>query len=480
MLWFLIEIIYMKRRRSIVWFRNDLRLHDNESILEAVNYSDEVIYAYIFDIRHFQEKTSFGFLKTGIHRARFIIESVAELKAKLKEAGSDLYVRIGYTEQEIFKLANEVKSSWVFCNRERTHEEVLVQNSLEKKLWTIGQELRFFRGKMLLHTADLPFPVTQTPDIFTVFRKEVEKFVEVREPLPVPDRIQPCTHAIDYGTIPTLEALNDSYKGQDGQEGVVFKFKGGESAALARLRYYIWEAKLIQNYKETRNNLLGTDFSSRFSPYLAHGCLSPKTIYDEINKFELQHGANESTYWLYFELLWRDFFRFMGKKHGNKIFQFTGTRGVNSPSTSQDWNLINKWIDGNTGIPFIDANMRELASTGYMSNRGRQNVASFFINDLKQNWLIGAEYFESCLIDYDPCSNYGNWNYLAGVGSDPRQDRYFNTLSQAKRYDPDGSYVKHWIPQLKNRPIAEVHDPLLDDCNTVHEGSIYENLSISI
>ena len=121
-------------------------------------------------------------------------------------------------------------------------------------------------------------------------------------------------------------------------------------------------------------------------------------------------------------------------------------------SWSDDRDKLFAWVLGETGIPFIDANMKELRDTGFMSNRGRQNVASFLVKDLKVNWQMGAEYFESALIDYDPCSNYGNWNYVAGVGNDPRENRYFNILSQAKRYDPDGAFVRHWLPELAALP----------------------------
>ena len=121
--------------------------------------------------------------------------------------------------------------------------------------------------------------------------------------------------------------------------------------------------------------------------------------------------------------------------------------------------LFQRWKEGNTGVPFIDANMRELKHTGYISSTGRQNVASFLIKDLKLNWQLGADYFESILIDYDVASNYGNWNDLAGVGSDPKANRYVNVLAQAKRYDPDGAYVKNWIPELKSIPASKIHQP---------------------
>lgn len=445
-------------RRAIVWFRQDLRLHDNEAMNDALKHSEEIIPVYIFDERIFRAKTIFGFPKTGKFRTQFIIESVIALRIALRAIGSDLIVRIGKAEEEIFNIANQAKTSWVFCNRERTEEEVQVQDALEKRLWAIGQEVRFSRGKMLYYTQDFPFPITHTPDVFSTFRKEVERFIDIRALQPsIEQRLLPVPEKINAGTIPTLADFDLSPISEE--EKAVMPFKGGEAEALKRLHYYLWESDAISTYKETRNGMIGADYSSKFSAYLAQGCLSPKMIYHEIKRYEAAKGANKSTYWLVFELLWRDFFRLMGKKHGNKIFQKGGTKSERNPLLKNNKQLLQLWIEGRTGIPFIDANMRELAATGFMSNRGRQNVASFLVHDLHVNWQMGADYFESVLIDYDPCSNYGNWNYIAGVGSDPRENRYFNILLQAKRYDPKGDYVKLWLPELAAIPVEKIHQP---------------------
>eukprot|EP00903_Cladosiphon_okamuranus_P000106 g106.t1 len=182
-------------------------------------------------------------------------------------------------------------------------------------------------------------------------------------------------------------------------------------------------------------------------------------IYHELKKYEAERGANKSTYWLFFELLWRDFFRLMGKKYEEKIFLKGGTKDEAPDGLRNNWQHFRPWLEGETGVPFIDANMRELNLTGFMSNRGRQNVASFLVKDLKINWQMGAEYFESMLIDYDVTSNWGNWNYVAGVGSDPREDRYFNIVKQARRYDPQGDYVRLWVPELSDLPTEFIHIP---------------------
>lgn len=434
----------MKRQRVIVWFRQDLRLHDNESLLHALKQGSEVIPVFVFDERVFMGKTKFGFKKTEKFRAQFIIESVQDLRNSLQELGSDLIVRIGNPEEEIFEIAKKAKTKWVFCNRERTSEEEKVQDALEKKLWSIGQEIIFSRGKMLYHTQDLPFPITQCPDTFSGFRKEVERFVKIREPLATPtEQFFPLTINIEKGAIPTIQNFGHSPVEKDNR--AVIDFRGGESEALLRLKEYLWDTDAILTYKETRNELLGANFSSKFSSWLAQGCLSPKLIFWEIQRYEIERTKNDSTSLLFYDLLWRDYFRFMGKKHGCKIFQKGGAKEVINPELKDDSKSLQSWINGETGVPFIDANMRELASTGFMSNRGRQNVASFLVENLKVNWQMGAEYFESLLIDYDPCSNWGNWNYIAGVGIDPRHSKDFNIDSQAKKHDPYGEYVKRWL-----------------------------------
>jgi len=462
----------MQKKRGIVWFRQDLRLHDNEALTEALKTVDEVIPVFVFDERMFLGKTSYNFPKTGKFRAHFVIESIHDLRDSLQKLGSNLIVRIGKPEEVIFDIAKQVKSSWVFCNRERMQEEAQVQDALEKNLWTIGQEIRYSRGKMLYYTADLPFPIQHTPDVFTNFRKEVERYVSVREPLPAPTKpFNPLTVQVESGTIPVVEDFGHEPIEYDPRTAIIHK--GGETEGLKRLHYYLWESNLIQKYKDTRNEMIGSDYSSKFSAWLAQGCLSPKQIYYEIKKYEAERGDNESTYWLFFELLWRDFFRFVAKKYGNKIFLKGGTRDEIDTRLRDDFRLFDQWAEGRTGVPFIDANMREMNATGFMSNRGRQNVASFLVKDLRVNWQMGAELFESQLIDYDVTSNWCNWNYIAGVGSDPRENRYFNILSQARHrenryfnilsqarhYDPNGDYVKLWLPELADVPAEKVHQP---------------------
>ena len=190
---------------------------------------------------------------------------------------------------------------------------------------------------------------------------------------------------------------------------------------------------------------MGADYSSKLSPWLSGGCISAVQVYWEIKRYEEERVANESTYWLFFELLWREFFRFVGRRYGPRLFAKGGIKGEETDPAYSNRDKLERWRLGQTEDEFVNANMVELVLTGWMSNRGRQNVASYLIHDLGQDWLEGARFFERNLIDYDPCSNYGNWAYLGGVGNDPRPNRAFNLKKQAEIYDSDGSFRKLWL-----------------------------------
>ncbi|MFG6107255.1 DASH family cryptochrome [Leptothoe sp. EHU-05/26/07-4] len=439
---------------NLVWYRNDLRLHDHEPIFRALQEDTQVIPVYCFDPRHFST-TSFGFPKTGAFRGQFLLESVADLRHSLKQLGSNLIVRYGLPEDVIPQLARQFNIKAVFCHHEVTAEEVAVEKALQDALLTLGIPLRTFWGATLYYPDDLPFGIDQLPELFSKFRKQVEKAVVVRNVFPTPVQL-PKLAEVDVGQLPSLETLGLSAPLLD--DRAVLMFKGGENAGQSRLHDYFWAKDCLKDYKQTRNGMLGADYSSKLSPWLALGCLSPRWIYEQVQAYESERVRNDSTYWLIFELLWRDFFRFICAKHGDRIFYRTGLQRL-MIAWQEDWPRFQRWQAGKTGFPLVDANMRELAITGFMSNRGRQNVASFLTKNLGINWQMGAEWFESQLIDYDVCSNWGNWNYAAGVGNDARGFRYFNILKQSSMYDPTGDYIRHWLPELMQIPGDKVHQP---------------------
>ena len=451
---FLMSDAISNKSRVIVWFRNDLRSHDHEALHRAVQTGAVIVPVYCFDPRQF-EQTSFGFPKTGRFRAEFLLASLRDLRTSLENLGSSLVIRRGMPELIIPELAQEIRASAVYFHEETTFEEIKVEAKLIANLKKLGIDSQSFWGHTLYHLDDLPFDINQLPELFTSFRKEVEKSCAVNSLFPQPSKLLSLGE-LAVGEIPTMADLGLGAAIAD--QRAVMPFTGGESAGLARLDYYFWQSDLIATYKETRNGMLGGDYSSKFSPWLALGCLSPRYIYSQVQQYERERRANDSTYWLVFELLWRDYFRFIAAKHGDRLFKISGLQGINLP-WSEDLEQFQLWQSGRTGFPLIDANMQELAVTGFMSNRGRQNVASFLTKNMGINWQIGAEWFESILIDYDVCSNWGNWNYTAGVGNDARGFRYFNILKQANDYDPEGKYVKHWLPALQSVPVTKIHTP---------------------
>ncbi len=430
----------------MVWFKSELRVEDHEALFKACVKADFVLPIYIFDDRTFAPQ-NLGFTKTGSFRTRFLIESVSNLRVSLELLGAELHVFRGLPENIIPALVQTLKLSAVYTNREVTQEELSVQNNIENQLSLQGVPLELFWQNTLYHLEDIPWPIQHLPDTFTLFRKEIEQDAHIRKPFPKPERI-PYRKEMEINEIPTLKDLGIPSTISDNRS--VLHFSGGEDEAKKRVKEYFWEKDLLKSYKTTRNELIGADYSTKLSPWLSLGCISPRVIYSEVKRYETERVKNDSTYWLMFELLWRDYFRFAAKKYGNKIFNLNGIRKPKK-ILNKDKDAFEKWKIGKTGVPFIDANMQELLLTGFMSNRGRQNVASYLVHDLKVDWTWGASWFESQLIDYDVASNWLNWAYIAGVGNDPHEDRYFNTESQVKKYDPKGTYVALWLNSLEGR-----------------------------
>jgi deoxyribodipyrimidine photo-lyase len=425
---------------GLVWFRNNLRVNDNMVLNEALKQQNHIIAVYCFDPRSF-EIGDFGFKKTEKFRAKFLIETVEDLKKNLKSLNIELLVHHKIPELIIPELIKKHGVSAMYLQKEWTAEEQHVLNKVKSAVSKNVEYYEFF-DQFLYHPEDIAMSFSQIPQVFTNFRKKVEKYSKVRSSVSVESQT-PNTNISNSTQIPTLKDLG--FKDFKTHANTAFPFKGGETSAIQRLNNYFFETKKLGFYKKTRNGLVGTDFSSKFSPWLANGSISARTIYWQVKKFEKEHYKNQSTYWLIFELIWRDYFKYISLKHGNTIFKIGGIL-----NKEYEWKtnqaLIKQWIEGETRSTFVNANMVELKKTGWMSNRGRQNVASFFAKDLLLDWRIGAAYFESLLIDYDVHSNYGNWMYVAGVGNDPR-DRKFNVDTQAERYDANGKFQNLWLQE---------------------------------
>ena len=426
---------------NLIWFRNDLRIQDNISLQEAMK-GEKVIATYCFDTFYF-ETDEFGFKRTERFRAKFLIETIADLKQELAKLNIPLFIFVGESSNHIPKLIEQYSINKVFLQKEWTRNENLILEAVKN---STDAEVEFIENfnQFLFDPDDIPYPNLEAiPEIFTNFRKKCEKEISVRPIIPIENKIPKKNLEHSHTSIPTLQDLGLTEFIPDSR--TAFPFKGGESAALERIQYYFWETKKLAFYKKTRNGLIGKDYSSKLSPWLANGSISTRTIYWEVKRFEKEVEKNQDTYWLVFELIWRDYFKYVSLKHQNKIFKIGGILDKN-----YDWknskNALSQWINGNTPEPFVNANMRELANTGWMSNRGRQNVASFWAKEWQQDWRIGAAYFESMLVDYDVHSNWGNWMYNSGVGNDPR-DRKFNIKRQAEMYDAKGKFQNLWLQE---------------------------------
>jgi len=422
--------------RSIYWFRNDLRLSDNLSLNKALDNSKYILFLFVDDESN-RQHTSWEFMRTDAHRETFINQGISSLDKALKSYGHSLHVLKGNTVEILNKIVQEHHIDSIFCEEIAASEE----NEQIKALKKLNVNIKSIFQSSLFNVKQLPFDIKNMPDVFTKFRKcmELEK-IEPNNPEQLSDNIKNILPINFNSTKITVKKIHRHKE----SSFPIYKdnFMGGELNAMENIKKY-FQSNLPQSYKDTRNNLIGINFSTKFSPWLALGFISPRQIYAYLKHYELKFLANESTYWIFFELLWRDFFRFIFIKYGDKFFYKSGL-GLNPIKINHNAKNLEAWIKGKTSNSFINAGMIELYKTGFLSNRMRQIVASYLVNELSCDWRSGASWFESQLIDYDVYSNYGNWAYIAGCGTDPRGGRYFNIEKQRKIYDPDGIYQQIW------------------------------------
>uniref|UniRef100_A0A4W6DAQ9 Cryptochrome DASH n=1 Tax=Lates calcarifer TaxID=8187 RepID=A0A4W6DAQ9_LATCA len=415
-------------RTVICLLRNDLRLHDNELFHWAQRNAEYIVPLYCFDPRHYVGTYNYNLPKTGPFRLRFLLESIRDLRSTLLNKGSNLVVRRGKPEDVVAELIKQLGSvSTVAFHEEVTSEELNVEKRVKDVCTQMKVKVHTCWGSTLYHRDDLPFHhISRLPDVYTEFRKAVEARSRVRPLFPTPEQLKPLPPGLEEGAIPTAQDLEQTEPLTDPRSA--FPCSGGESQALARLKHYFWDSDAVATYKETRNGLIGVDYSTKFAPWLAMGCISPRYIYHQNKQYERERTANQSTYWVIFELLWRDYFKFVGAKYGNRLFQLEGLQNKSVP-WKKDMKLFNAWKGfALCGRPGLD-------------------------------WRMGAEWFEYLLIDYDVCSNYGNWLYSAGIGNDPRENRKFNMIKQGLDYDNNGDYVRQWVPELKEIRGSDVHTP---------------------
>ncbi len=428
-----------KYQTSLFVFQNDLRVTDNLALLEASKSSESLVCCFCLDPSA-TRYGRYGIPSLGQHRLKFLQESLQCLSAELEKRGQKLLVLRGSFEKEVTRAISELGADAVFISE---HQGVYEQRhlALVKNRFPF---LPFYEisNNTLFNEHDLPFLLDELPATFSQFRKQVEPLKDSYHVADIKN-LAPAPKNFDVAIVPPFES-STTYQ----------LYRGGELAGVSHLQNYFSEG-YASDYKQTRNALDDFQSSTKFSPWLAHGCLSVRQVMSALRSYEQDNGASESTYWISFELLWREFFFWYAKRHGSKLFAFKGLP-KQPPKTSFYSERFQKWCSGNTPFPIVNACMKQLNATGYMSNRGRQLVASCFVHELGLDWRYGAAYFEHQLIDYDVSSNWGNWQYLAGVGADPRGHRRFNLEKQTAQYDPEGEFIKRWGGNIKTQPIDSV------------------------
>lgn len=421
---------------GLFWFTNDLRLHDQPALWKMQSV-DKLICVFCLDPQWFRPN-GLNAKAMGERRFQFLVESLKDLQQQLQHARQVLIIKQQTPHLALTELINKYNVDIIARSQhagvyENRHWKLLQQQFPDRKFITEPSHTLFSAD-------DLPFQLNQLPTSFTQFRKQVEDLALPR-PMSSPQQLPPPPGpiAIDEINQPVLEPS---------------KFTGGETAALKHINDY-FSTDLPANYKTVRNELDGWTNSTKFSPWLALGCLSVRHLASRLKNYEQTNVSNDSTYWIYFELLWREYFQWYAHCYGARLFRFNGIKNSKSRRCYYP-ERYQKWCNGNTPYPLVNACMKQLNATGYMSNRGRQIVASCFVHELNLDWRFGAAYFEQQLIDYDVAANWGNWQYIAGVGADPRGGRQFNIEKQTRQYDPEGEFIRHWQGDIDIIPLDSV------------------------
>jgi deoxyribodipyrimidine photo-lyase len=418
---------------SLFIFRRDLRLDDNTALLKALAISEMIIPCFIFDPRQVSQKNEFR----SMNAIQFMIDSLQDLEQQLKNKNGLLYLFQGEAETVLEKIIKNLPIDAVFCNRDYTPFSIKRDEALKKVC--LQHEIAFVQSNDILLTEPLEIlSGSKTPYVkFTPFFKTASK-KKIEEPQKV--------HQTNFYTKSIPFAENKTiYKKVLNNKNQNINIPGGRTNGLKILK----NLKKFNTYKKTRDYPINdTTFLSAHNKF---GTVSIREVYHAIAK---KLGKDHL---LIQQLFWRDFFTHVAY---NSPFVFG--QAFQQRYNNLSWNSSKKnfkaWCDGKTGFPIIDAGMRQMNKTGFMHNRTRMIVASFLTKDLHINWLWGEKYFAQQLEDYDPCVNNGNWQWSASTGCDAQPYfRIFNPWTQQKKFDPDCTYIKKWVPELKNIDPKIIH-----------------------
>jgi len=425
--------------RGIHWFRNDLRMQDNTALFELLSRAEQWLPVFVLDPR----------LLRPTPRARFFLDALSRLGSELAGRGIPLLVREGRPEELLPKLLREAGAALLSFNENATpfarRRDAEVCRRVEKD----GVRVLARRDDVIFRAGEIQSQQGRPYAVYTPYRNAWWK--RWREEPRLPRRspnLPPPIPGYRADAIPEAESF--------GAKDVDLP-TAGEDAARRRLASFL--DKGAQHYHEQRD-LPAIDGTSRLSPYLRSGAISVRQCFERAEEARaedprLGKGVGK---WLD-ELLWREFYAAILEEHP-RVQRESYRTEYDRLVWNDDADGFRAWCEGRTGYPIVDAGMRQLRATGWMHNRVRMIVASFLTKDLLIDWREGERFFYEWLVDGDPASNNGGWQWAASTGTDAQPYfRIFNPVSQGKRWDPDGSYVRRWVPELADLPDACVHSP---------------------
>ena len=421
-------------RTHIWWIRRDVRLHDNQALESACQGADHMVPLFII------EPTLMD--AAAAKRRAFLLGALTELDLQLKALGSQLIVRQGPAQTALPALVDELGGASIFAHED--FSPFARQRDLEI---ASTADLHLFPGTDLQHPETIH---KEDGDPYIVYTPYKNKWYEQPLPtpadcLPSPDSLPPLPAELDSLDLPTSKAV----------EGFPV------SADQAQQRLTDFTAENIQDYRSQRNRL-DLDGTSRLSPYLRFGLISPREAFAHAQIAFLQANKDatraEIQTWMD-ELVWREFYTAI-LYHFPKVLERPFREDYEDIPWRQAPEDLKAWQKGQTGYPIVDACMRQLLETGWMHNRGRMIVASFLTKDLLINWQEGEAWFMANLVDGDPAANNGGWQWTAGTGTDAAPYfRIFNPIIQSKKFDPEGEFIAHWVPELAHLPAQYRHEP---------------------
>jgi deoxyribodipyrimidine photo-lyase len=412
---------------AVVLFNRDLRVHDHEGLREAARTHDRLVPLFVLDDRLLDPRAA--------NRLSFLLDSLADLRDSLRERGSDLVVRRGDPVAETLRIAGAVGARAVFTSADSSAYARSRERGLLRECERAGVELRVDDATSVVPPGDV---APEGRDHYRVFTPYWRRWREVplRPVEAAPERV-PRPGGVEPGALPSLRDLTRVTRSR----GLI---RGGETAGRRRLD--AWLGTGMGRYEEDRDQL-APGATSGLSADLHFGCLSPVEVVARAR----EHGDAFVR-----QLCWRDFFGQLLAANPQLQREDLHTRGH---GWRDDDDALAAWREGGTGYPIVDAAMRQLAREGWMPNRARLIVGSFLSRTLELDWRLGADVFFELLVDGDVANNVGNWQWVAGTGSDTRRSRVLNPVRQAERFDPEGRYVRRYVPELAGLDCACVHEP---------------------